>query len=202
MLWPKTPIAREGSPKPPLLGEVARRSRDGGVSGLCHVVILCFFLRLEAQPKAATPQALRASSPSSGAKRIALPAGGWRFTAHLAGEPRKWLQIIRRRSQGKSTANQKPPLLGEVARRSRDGGVSGLCHVVILCVFLRLKAQPKAATPQALRASSPSSGAKKLLYPQGDGDSQAAKAAVHCAPGSGAKKLLHVNLTRKGSLLE
>jgi len=89
-----------------------------------------------------------------------------RFTAHLAGEPRKWLQTIRRRSQGKSTANQKPPLPGEVARRSRDGGVSGLCHVVILCVFLRLKAQPKAATPQALRASSPSSGAQKLLWPK------------------------------------
>ena len=29
--------------KPPLLGEVARRSRDGGVSGLYDAVILCFF---------------------------------------------------------------------------------------------------------------------------------------------------------------
>jgi len=30
---------------------------------------------------------------------------------------------------------------------------------------------------------------KELLYPQGDGDSQAAKAAVHCAPGRGAKEV-------------
>ena len=129
------------SPKPPLLGEVARRSRDGGVSGLCHAAILCFFLRLEAQPKAATPQALRASSPSRGAKKLL------------------WPKTLREGSP-------KPPLLGEVARRSRDGGVSGLCHGVILCFFLRLEAQPKAATPQALRASSPSSGAKRIAVAQ------------------------------------
>ena len=28
--------------KPPLLGEVARRSRDGGVSGLCYAAIFGF----------------------------------------------------------------------------------------------------------------------------------------------------------------
>ena len=58
-----------------------------------------------------------------------------RFTAHLAGESRKWLQTIRRRSQGKSAANQKPPLLGEVARQSRDGEVGGLCYVTIFGFF-------------------------------------------------------------------
>ena len=67
-------------PKPPLLGEVARRSRDGGVSGLGLAAIPGFFPGLKAQPSAATPQALRASSPSSGAKRIAPPTRGWRLT--------------------------------------------------------------------------------------------------------------------------
>ena len=61
--------------KPPLLGEVARRSRDGGVSGLCNAVILCFFPGLEAHLRAATPQALRASSPSSGAKSSSTRKG-------------------------------------------------------------------------------------------------------------------------------
>ena len=67
------------TPKPPLLGEVARRSRDGGVSGLCYAAIPGFFLRLQGQPIEATPQALRASSPSSGAQK-ASPARGWRLT--------------------------------------------------------------------------------------------------------------------------
>jgi len=65
--------------KPPLLGEVARRSRDGGVSGLCYVTIPGFFPRLKVQPIEATPQALRASSPSSGAPKVPL-ARGWRLT--------------------------------------------------------------------------------------------------------------------------
>ena len=70
--------------KPPLLGEVARRSRDGGVSGLCDAVILCFFPGLEAQLRAATPQALRASSTHKGmATHTQLKL---RFAAHLAGE--------------------------------------------------------------------------------------------------------------------
>ena len=128
---------------------------------------LAFFPGLEAQPSAATPQALRASSPSRGAKNRCVPAATGmathrqlklRFTAHLAGEPRKWLQTIRRRSQGKSTANQKPPLPGEVARRSRDGGVSGLCYVAIPGFFPRLQGQPIEATPQALRAGSTRKG--------------------------------------------
>ena len=54
--------------KPPLLGEVARRSRDGGVAILRQAGFLVFFQGLEAQLIAATPQALRASSPSRGAK--------------------------------------------------------------------------------------------------------------------------------------
>ena len=55
-----------GRLKPPLLGEVARRSRDGEVCGLCRAAILGFFPGLEAQPVAATPQALRASSTRKG----------------------------------------------------------------------------------------------------------------------------------------
>ena len=54
--------------KPPLLGEVARRSRDGGVAILRQGGSLVFFQGIEAQPIAATPQALRASSLSRGAK--------------------------------------------------------------------------------------------------------------------------------------
>ena len=73
------------NPKPPLLGEVARRSRDGEVCGLCHVAIFGFFPGLEAQPIAATPQALRASSTRKGmATHTQLKL---RFAAHLAGEP-------------------------------------------------------------------------------------------------------------------
>ena len=81
------------SPKPPLLGEVARRSRDGGVSSLCYAAIFGFFPRLKAQPIEATPQALRASSPSRGAKKTLTRKGmathtqlKLRFAAHLAGE--------------------------------------------------------------------------------------------------------------------
>ena len=83
-------------PKPPLRGEqrtialamresqslvveVARQSRDGRFNGLCYVAIPGFFPRLEAQPIAATPQALRASSPSRGAFK-GPPARGWRLT--------------------------------------------------------------------------------------------------------------------------
>ena len=45
---------------------MARRSRDGGVSGLCYAAIFGFFPRLKAQPIEATPQALRASSTRKG----------------------------------------------------------------------------------------------------------------------------------------
>jgi len=55
-------------------------------------------------------------------------------------------------------AASKPPLLGEVARWSRDGGVSGLCYVAIPGFFPRLKAQSIEATPQAQRASSTHKG--------------------------------------------
>ena len=75
-----------GRLEPPLLGEVARRSRDGEVCGLCHAAI-CFYPGLEAQPIAATPQALRASSTRKGmATHTQLKL---RFAAHLAGEPLK-----------------------------------------------------------------------------------------------------------------
>ena len=74
-----------GRSKPPLLGEVARRSRDGEVCGLCYAAIFGFFPGLEAQPIAATPQALRASSTRKGmATHTQLKL---RFAAHLAGEP-------------------------------------------------------------------------------------------------------------------
>ena len=73
-----------GRSKPPLLGEVARRSRDGEVCGLCHAAIW-FFPGLEAQPIAATPQALRASSTRKGmATHTQLKL---RIAALLAGEP-------------------------------------------------------------------------------------------------------------------
>ena len=76
---------RAGNPKPPLLGEVARRSRDGEVCGLCHAAIFGFYPGREAQPIAATPQALRASSTRKGmATHTQLKL---RFAAHLAGEP-------------------------------------------------------------------------------------------------------------------
>ena len=75
---------KAAAPKPPLLGEVARRSRDGGVSGLCYVAIPGFFPGLKAQPIEATPQALRASSTHKGmATHTQLKL---RFAAHLAGE--------------------------------------------------------------------------------------------------------------------
>ena len=86
-------FCRGSALKPPLLGEVARRSRDGGVSGLCYAAIPGFFLRLQGQPIEATPQALRASSPSSGAPKSPTHKGmathtqlKLRFAAHLAGE--------------------------------------------------------------------------------------------------------------------
>ena len=76
-------------PKPPLLGEVARRSRDGGVSGLCYVAIPGFFPRLKTQLIEATPQALRASSTRKGmATHTQLKL---RFAAHLAGEPLRFV---------------------------------------------------------------------------------------------------------------
>ena len=110
----------------------------------------------------------------------------------------RWFQQLR-------AVNPKPPLLGEVARRSRDGEVCGLCHAGILGFFPGLEAQPIAATPQALRASSTHKGMAthtqlKLRFaahlageplrahPQGDGDSHAAEAAVRCAPSRGAFK--------------
>ena len=77
--------------KPPLLGEVARRSRDGGVSGLCDAAILSFFPGLEAQLCAATPQALRASSPGRGAKSSTTHKGMATHTQlklPLAGKPK------------------------------------------------------------------------------------------------------------------
>ena len=139
---------------------MARRSRDGGVGGLCYAAIPGFFPGLEAPPGSATPQALRASSTRkgmathtqlklrfaahlAGEPKTAPPTKGiathtqlkLRFAVYLAGEPRKWLRTIRQRCHGKSAANQKPPLLGEVARRSRDGEVSGLCYVAIFGFF-------------------------------------------------------------------
>jgi len=88
--------------KPPLLGEVARRSRDGGVSGLCNAAILSFFPGLEAQLRAATPQALRASSPSRGAKSSSTRKGmathtqlGLRFAVPLEGQSGKLPETIR-----------------------------------------------------------------------------------------------------------
>ena len=61
--------------KPPLLGEVARRSRDGEVASLGEDGALAFSMMpihksngMQPLPKPATPQALRASSPSRGAK--------------------------------------------------------------------------------------------------------------------------------------
>jgi len=86
-----------------MLGEVARRSRDGEVGGLGGDGIFGFLMGIEAQRSTATPQALRASSPSRGAKNCCK---------FLGGEPRKFAENL-------------PPLLGEVARRSRDGEVSG-----------------------------------------------------------------------------
>ena len=155
--------------------------------GLADFVVLrflAFFPGLEAQPSAATPQALRASSTRkgmathtqlklwfaahlAGEPKVAPPTKGiathtqlkLQFAVYLAGEPRKWLRTIRQRCHGKSAANQKPPLLGEVARRSCDGEVSGLRLAEILGFFPGLEAPPGAATPQALRASSPSRGA-------------------------------------------
>ena len=118
------------------------------------------FRGLEAQPIAATPQALRASSTHKGmATHTQLKL---RFAAHLAGEPKIAPYQPHPQGDGNSHASEaaapKPPLLGEVARRSRDGGVSGLCYVAIPGFFPRLKAQPIEATPQALRASSTRKG--------------------------------------------
>ena len=70
----------------------------------------------------------------------------------------------------------KPPLLGEVARRSRDGGVGGLCYAALLG-FSRARISANRGNP---------SGAARQLHPQGDGDSHLAKVAVRCAPSRGA----------------
>ena len=87
IMGPEIETVAPPTPKPPLLGEVARRSRDGGVSGLCYVAIPGFFPGLKAQPIEATPQALRASSTRKGmATHTQLKL---RFAAHLAGEPLK-----------------------------------------------------------------------------------------------------------------
>ena len=86
----------------------------------------------------------------------------------------------------------KPPLPGKVARRSRDGEVGGRCYAMIPGFLPGLEAPPSEATPQALRASSPSRGAKKIVpsqfHPQGDGDSHAAEAAVRCSPSRAMSK--------------
>ncbi len=122
-------VAEAAALKPPLLGEVARRSRDGGVSGLCCAAIIGFLPRIEAQPIEATPQALRASSTRRGmATHTQLKL---RFAAHLAEEPKRPHPQGDGDSHAAEAAAPKPPLLGEVARRSRDGGVSGLCNVAL-----------------------------------------------------------------------
>ena len=66
---------------------------------------------------------------------------------------------------------QKPPLLGEVARRSRDGEVAILREDGALAFSMMpihksngMQPLPKPATPQALRASSLSRGAKYGRY--------------------------------------
>jgi len=108
---------------------------------------------------------LRASSTRKGAAthtQLKL-----RFAAHLAGEPKRPHPQGDDDSHAAKAAAPKPPLLGEVARRSRDGGVSGLCYVAIFGFFPGLKVQPIEATPQALRASSPSRGAKKTSPARG-----------------------------------
>ena len=84
---------RAANPKPPLLGEVARRSRDGEVCGLCHAAIFGFYPGREAQPIAATPQALRASSTRKGmATHTQLKL---RFAAHLVQRARNiWANYL------------------------------------------------------------------------------------------------------------
>jgi len=129
-------------PKPPLPGKVARRSRDGEVSGRCYVMIPGFLPGLESPPGEATPQALRASSPSRGAKKLFQASSTrkgmaahtqmkLRFAAPLAEEPKPPHPQGGGDSQCPKDCVPKPPLLGEVARRSRDGEVGGLCYVMI-----------------------------------------------------------------------
>ena len=157
-----------------------------GFAAFAMLRFLAFCLGLETLPSTATPQALRASSPSRGAFKSSTHKGmathaqlKLRFAAHLAGEPLKapptrgW-QLTRR-----GTSPPKPPLLGEVARRSRDGGVCGLCHVEIFGFFPRARSSANRGNP---------SGAARQLHPQGDGDSRAAEAAVRCSPSRGAFK--------------
>ena len=68
-----------------------------------------------------------------------------------------------------------------------DREVSGLCSAANFGFLMRIEAQLRAATPQALRASSPSRGAKILRASiPGDSHSHAAKAAVRCSPSRGA----------------
>jgi len=43
------------TPKPPLPGEVARRSRDGGVSGLCYAAIPGFLSRAGSSARRSNP---------------------------------------------------------------------------------------------------------------------------------------------------
>ena len=82
---------KAAAPKPPLPGEVARRSRDGGVNGLCNVAIPDFFPGLKAQPIEATPQALRASSTRKG--MVTHTQLKLRFAAHLAVEPLRFAAL-------------------------------------------------------------------------------------------------------------
>ena len=70
----------------PLLGEVARRSRDGEVSGLGGDGIFGFLMGIEAKQSVATPQALRASSTRKGMATHAQPR--LRLAVRLTGKPK------------------------------------------------------------------------------------------------------------------
>jgi|GEM_PF-1456252 len=172
--------------KPPLPGEVARRSRDGGVSGLCCAAIIGYLPRIEVQPIEATPQALRASSTRRGmATHTQLKL---RFAAHLAGEPKSSTRRGMATHAQLKLRFQSLHCQGRWHGEAVTEGLAAFAVLRLLAFFPGLEAPPSAATPQALRASSPSRGAKKLC-PQGDGAAHAAKAAVRCSPGRGAKKL-------------
>ena len=76
-----------------------------------------------------TSQALRASSPSRGAFWVGVFTGaGSRI--HLD-EPQIIGLVMQLVGGSLVLVANKPPLLGEVARRSRDGGVGGLCYAEI-----------------------------------------------------------------------
>ena len=136
-----------------LWGRRARRPRPQGDGGLCCAAIIGFLPRIEAQPIEATPQALRASSPSSGAKTLHPHGDGDSHAAEAAvrcspsSGAKKLYTEGDGDSQGAEAAALKPPLLGEVARRSRDGGVSGLCCAAIIGFLSRTRSSAKCSNP-------------------------------------------------------